>query len=552
MQPHRTSSADQSSPSPWSVDRIGLILGPLGMIAWILFVDPSSLAEAYHLELSPEAHRLAGIMILTIIWWVTEPIPIPATGILSVSLAVMLHAVPADANGNVDAARVVLAPFADPSVFFLLGGVFIGRAMTRHGLDRRLALSILCTRWAGQSPFTILIAVGFSVTLVSMWISNTAATAMMYPVTLGIISVLGTGKSRHNSETPASGVPVDGSPDEEVQQVAAIPNNEFARTPYATSLLLITAYASAIGGVATPIGTATNVVAMGYFKKPEFFGSRVDFLAWTAVGVPVMVLLFVGLCLWFRLLTRSGDLKMGPLREYLRAEYQQLGEWKRGEVNTLIVFLTVVVFWVMPGILAIFLPSLRDPFVRRFPEEIVAAMCPVLLFLAPVDWRRRQGTLVASDFMKIDWGTILLFGAGLSLGGLMFKTNLAREVGDALFALLGTRDVWSITALAIAGGILLSEFTSNAATATTLIPVTMTICQQANVDPIPPLIGVTLGASFGSALPVSTPPNAIVYSSGLIPVRRMISAGIGIDILSGIVIWLVLRTAGVFNWSPFP
>ena len=531
-----------ASDSIWSVDRIGLILGPIGMMAWIYLVDRGSL--------SPEAHRLAGIMILTIVWWITEPIPIAATGILGVSLAAILRAVPADESGKVEAAKTVLAPFADPSVFFLMGGVFIGRAMTRHGLDRRLALSILCTRWAGYSPFTVLIAVGLSVTLVSMWISNTAATAMMYPVTLGIIGALGAGGA---SRVLTEGMKSDPGPDESAEQGSAIPASDFARSPYATSLLLITAYASAIGGIATPIGTATNVVAMGYFKRKEYFGASVDFLAWMAVGVPVMVLLFVSLCLWFRLFTRRSTLEMGPLRQYLRAEYERLGNWKRGEINTLIVFLTVIGFWVTPGILAIFFsPETRDAFATRFPEEIVAALCPVLLFLAPVDWKRRKGTLEASDFMKIDWGTILLFGAGLSLGGLMFKTGLARAVGDGVFALLGTNDVWVITAIAVVGGIVLSEFTSNAATATTLIPVTLTICQNAQINPVLPLVGVTFGASFGSALPVSTPPNAIVYSSGLIPVRRMILAGVGIDIISGFVVWVVLRVAGAFNWTPFP
>jgi sodium-dependent dicarboxylate transporter 2/3/5 len=435
-------------------------------------------------------------------------------------------------------------------VFFLLGGVFIGRAMTRHGLDRRLALSILCTQWAGRSPHTVLAAVGLSVTLVSMWISNTAATAMMYPVTLGIIGVLAAGRaSRAATGATASPSPV-ATPDGD--QETAIPASEFARSPYATSLLLITAYASAIGGVSTPIGTATNVVAMGFFKRDEVFGRPVDFLAWSAVGVPVTIVLFIGLWAWLRVVTPIGDLEMAPLRDYLRTEYDRLGKWNRGEVNTLAVFLVVVSFWITPGFLAICFPQAHDDFTRRFPEEIVAALCPVLLFLAPVNWSRRIGTLEPSDFMKVDWGTILLFGAGLSLGGLMFKTGLAKEVGDGIFDMLGTRSVWGITAIAVAGGIVLSEFTSNAATATTLIPVTLTICQQAEIDPILPLVGVTLGASFGSALPVSTPPNAIVYSSGLIPIRRMIVAGVGIDILSGIVIWLVLRAAGAFHWTPFP
>jgi sodium-dependent dicarboxylate transporter 2/3/5 len=133
----------------------------------------------------------------------------------------------------------------------------------------------------------------------------------------------------------------------------------------------------------------------------------------------------------------------------------------------------------------------------------------------------------------------------------MFQTGLAKVVGGGVFDLLGTRDLWTITAVAIAAGILLSEFTSNAATAATLLPVILEICRTAEIDPLPPLLGVTFGASFGSALPVSTPPNAIVYASGLLPVRRMIGAGIGLDLLCGVVIWLVLRLVYALGWTPF-
>jgi sodium-dependent dicarboxylate transporter 2/3/5 len=177
-------------------------------------------------------------------------------------------------------------------------------------------------------------------------------------------------------------------------------------------------------------------------------------------------------------------------------------------------------------------------------------MAPVLLFLLPVDWRARKFSLEAGDLARVDWGTLLLFGAGLSLGGLMFQTGLVRAIGQSAFDWLGTSDVWLITALAIAGGIVLSEFTSNAATAAALIPVVAAICREAGVDEMMPLLGVTFAASFGSALPVSTPPNAIVYGSGLIPTRRMIVAGLGFDLACGIAIWCVLRVAAWCGWTP--
>jgi len=520
-------SAPQSpsaAPSPpaepagfgWPLDRIGLVLGPAVMVGWIMWVDPGSL--------SPEAHRLAGIMLLTIIWWLTEPIPIPATALAAVVLCIFLQVVPAPATGELDTAREVLAPFALPTVFFLFGGLFIGRAMTRHGLDRRLALSILCTSWGGRSPASVLGAIGLGVALISMWISNTAATAMMFPVTMGIINVLESGSQGRE--------------------------RGFARSPYASALLLMTAYASSVGGVATPVGTATNVFAMGFLRQN--LGQGIEFARWNLVGVPMMLIIVLGLFCWLRLWAPKDRLDMPALREYLRSERSGLGAWSWGERNTLIVFTIVVGMWIAPGVLAICgADELHSAFSARFPEEVVALLAPVLLFLLPVNWRRREFTLAAADFQKIDWGTVLLFGAGLSLGGLMFKTGLANAVGQQIFDLVGTRDVWLITALAITGAIIFSEFTGNTAAASALLPVVLAVCLRADIDPVPPLLGATFGASFGSALPVSTMPNAIVYGSGLLPVRRMVLAGLGLDVLAGVAVWCVLRVAFALGWTPF-
>jgi sodium-dependent dicarboxylate transporter 2/3/5 len=293
-------------------------------------------------------------------------------------------------------------------------------------------------------------------------------------------------------------------------------------------------------------------VAMGYFQRPEFFGRPVDFLRWSLVGVPLMLVIFIGLYLWLRLQAPASGLDMPALRGYLRGEYDRLGRWKAGEVGTLVVFLIVVGLWMTPGVLAMVAsPEAEREFSRRCPEEVAALLAPVLLFLMPVSWRRRQFALEPADLRQIDWGIILLFGSGLALGGLMFRTGLAEVVGQGVFDALGTRDLWMITAVAVAAGILLSEITGNAAAASTLLPVILATCRQAEIDPLPPLFGVTFGASFGSALPVSTPPNAIVYSSGLLPVRRMVLAGLGLDLLCAAAIWVVLRLAHALGWSPF-
>lgn len=506
---------EPTSPPRFPLDRIGMLLGPAVLVGWLTLTTPEQFG------LAPAAHRLAGIMLLTVLWWITEPIPIPGTAILAVCLSVFLGAVPESGESP---AKIALAPFADPSAYFLIGGMFIGRAMQRHGLDRRFALGILCTRWAGRSPGALLVGVGLAVTVLSMWTSNTAATAMVYPVTLGIIHVL--------SESSGNG------------------QRSLSRSKYATGLLLMTAYASSVGGVATPIGSGTNVLARGEFARPENLGTSIDFLHWMYLGVPIMAVAFVGMIGWLRLLSPERQLDMPALRDYLFEQRRQLGPWRRGELNTLIAFVVTVTLWIMPAVLSLAGDeSVLAWYRAHFSEDIVALFAPVVMFLLPVDWRNREFTIDVGDLQRIDWGAILLFGAGLSLGQLMAKTELAAAVGQAAVSITGSSDVWTMTALAIVAGMVLSEFTSNAAAVATLFPVILAICRQQQLDAWPPLLGLTFAASFGSALPVSTPPNAIVYGSGLVPMRRMIVAGIGLDLLCGAAIWIVLRIAFSLGWT---
>jgi sodium-dependent dicarboxylate transporter 2/3/5 len=507
---------EPSQSSRFPLDLCGLILGPTILISWLTLTTPEQFG------LAPEAHRLAGVMMLTILWWLTEPIPIPGTAILAVCMSVFLGAVPIEAGKK--PAEIALGPFADPSAYFLVGGMFIGQAMQRHGLDRRFALAILCTRWAGRSPGALLAGVGMAVMLVSMWTSNTAATAMVYPVTMGIISVLSQGTGSTGS---------------------------FAHSRFATGLLLITAYASSVGGVATPIGSGTNVLARGLFARTENLGTEIAFLNWMLIGIPVMIVGYIGMTVWLRRLSPSTELDMPTLRDYLLEQQRQLGPWRQGEINTLVTFIITVTLWIMPAVLTFAATKAGQDWYRaHFSEDIVALFAPVLMFLLPVDWRKREFTIDVRDLQKVDWGAILLFGAGLSLGQMMAKTGLASVVGTASVSMLGTTDLWTITAVAITAGIVLSEFTSNAAAVATLFPVILAIARAEQLDPWPPLLGLTFAASFGSALPVSTPPNAIVYGSGLIRMPRMIVAGLGLDIVCGIAIWVVLRVAFGLGWTP--
>jgi sodium-dependent dicarboxylate transporter 2/3/5 len=246
----------------------------------------------------------------------------------------------------------------------------------------------------------------------------------------------------------------------------------------------------------------------------------------------------------------SGRAAAGPaslgtdIREHVAREKGLLGPWTRGQVNTLVAFGFAVALWMLPGGLAAL--GLEDAPVSdwleaRMPEAVVAVVAALLLFVLPVRLREGEFTLSWAEAVKIDWGTILLFGGGLTLGTLMFETGVARAMGEAFAAQLGTSSLWGFTFTAIAVGIVMSETTSNTAAANMVIPVVIAIAQSTGINPVPPALGAALGASFGFMLPVSTPPNAIVYGSGLIPIPKMIRAGIIFDIFGLFIIWLGLR-----------
>jgi len=232
------------------------------------------------------------------------------------------------------------------------------------------------------------------------------------------------------------------------------------------------------------------------------------------------------------------------MMKFIRGERQRLGPWSAGQRNALIAFLVAVTLWILPGILALpwfsHLPA--GKWMSKFmPEAVVAIAATVLLFMLPIRLSKAEFTLNWQQAARIDWGTILLFGGGLALGSLMFDTGVAKAMGEGLTAKIGASSLWMLTGVSILLAIILSEATSNTASANMVIPVVIAIAQSAGVDPLPPALGACLGASYGFMLPVSTPPNAIVYGSGLVPIGRMMRAGILFDIIGFFIIWGGLR-----------
>lgn len=472
---------------------IGWFLGPIA--ALVIYTLPLP-------ALSHEAHLMATILGWVVIYWITEPIPIPVTALVGPALC---------AIAGLASPKEVFAPFANPIIFLFIGSFFIAQAMGVHRLDRRFALWILSLPMIGDSLYRLLFAFGAITAFLSMWLSNTATTAMMLPIALGVLGAL-----------------------------KGLPSGRI--TNYSTGFMLMVAYAASVGGIGTVIGTPPNLIGVGLIQ--EQLGVKISFLKWMALGVPLLLMMYLVLYLLLLGLHRAGIKKISGIGAFIRSQREALGDWTTGQINTAFAFLVAVFLWTFPGLLALLYGTDSAAYKwydTHLPEGVVALIASGLLFIIPVNLRRGELTLSWRDAVDIEWGTILLFGGGLALGDLMFKTGLSEAIGKGLVNLFAVDTLWGITALAIFVGIITSELTSNTASASMVIPVMIAIAKSAEVSALPPALGACLGASYGFMLPVSTPPNAIVYGSGLVPITRMVRAGVIFDVLGFLMIWTGLR-----------
>jgi sodium-dependent dicarboxylate transporter 2/3/5 len=473
----------------------GLLLAPIVFLIFYFIPFPS---------LTPEAHRLLSIVTFTITCWITECIPIPIASLLGPTLVVIFQ---------VDSAKAVYSSFADPIIILLLGSFMLARAMTSQGLDRRFAFNILSIKSFSRTGTTVSLGVGLVAFSLSMWISNAATTAIILPIALGILSAL---KSIMTTETKSLRI------------------QEFS-----TEFLLIIAYSASIGGISTPVGTPPNLITLGMLK--ELAGVEIDFLKWMSVAIPISLIMFI--FLWLKVsLTSPLTLKeLKGLSSLITEQKKLQGKWKRGEINVLIAFILAVGLWISPGFLGIILGTDSDTyktFNAMLPEYVVPVISVLLLFLLPIDWGKRKFTITLKEAIDIDWGTLIIFGGGLSLGVMMFKTGLAEVIGKSLIETTGGLSLTYLTALGLFLAITLSEVTSNTATASLLLPFIIGIAISAGINPVIPALAVGIGASFGFMLPVSTAPNAMVYGSGLIPITKMIKYGFLIDVVGYVIVLL--------------
>ena len=441
-------------------------------------------------------------------WWICEPVPIPVTSLLGPTLCVIL---------GVASATDAFKAFASPMIFLFMGGFLIAKGMMVNGLDKRIAYGIMSMKWVGDSPRRIFLAIGLACMLCSGWISNTATAAMMFPIALGLLEAI-------REMMAANGKYID-----------------LRKYKYATGLMLMTAYACSIGGVLTPIGTPPNIIMIGFIRELAPDAPQISFFNWMIWGFIAMILFFIITFFVLQKMFPSDVKHIDGAQEFIQERVQSLGKWTRAQKNTLFAFIVAVVLWVLPGILSAvqnIAPNAIDAgFVKaynsHFPEAIAAMVGGLLLFLLPTNAKEGGMTLSWKEGVSgIDWGTLLLFGGGLSIGGMVFSTGLSQWIGESLTNMLGGKPseylfltVFAVTAL------LLSELTSNTAVANLMGPIAIATAVSLGFSPVPVCVVMALCTSLAFMLPVSTPPNAIVYASGYVPITKMIKAGIILDII---------------------
>jgi sodium-dependent dicarboxylate transporter 2/3/5 len=447
-------------------------------------------------ELGHQARALMGLLLSTVLFWLFEVAPLGVVALGSAALAVLI--------GIADA-KTVFKNFAHPLIFLFLGSFLIAAAFSKYGIDRYIAVKVLKNPAVKRSETLFITAVLFIPWFLSMWLSNTATTAMLLPIVAGLLAVL-------------------------------YPGGEWAQNRL-KFLLLAIAYASSIGGIATPVGTPPNIIAMGFLQKA---GVEITFGEWMLKALPVSVVFFILLVAFTKYLVGTVGV------ERIKTDTLEEPKLQFAHKVVLAVFGAVVFLWLLPSLLNV-LKEITPAFggiakvlKHHLNAGAVAVLGAVALFLIPKDPSKPSETiLTVRDLKKIDWDTILLFGGGLALGSLMFKTGLVHYFGKKLAAAMPHSEFWVIFILT-AVAIFLTEFSSNTATANVLVPVVIGLSHTLGVDVFKAVFATTLACSFAFMLPMATPPNAIVFGFTRMRVYEMARVGLVLNLLGILVITLLV------------
>jgi sodium-dependent dicarboxylate transporter 2/3/5 len=516
----------RKSLSTWRL--VALVCGPaLGAATW-LSAPPAGLSEP--------AWRVAGLAGWMVVWWLSEAVPIPATALLPIAVAPLAGVAPE---------RDVAAAYAHPLIFLFLGGFILAAAMRQSGLHRRVALGLLGRAGSGAAG----IVGGFmaATALLSMWISNTATAILMYTIATSLLEALGRTGER-NRETaaaaesaapePATGRPPAGAADRQPvagPSAAAVAGPKPALERFGLALMLGIAYAASIGGVATLVGTPTNALLASFLDSS--YGYALSFRRWLALGLPFTIVMLPLAWLWLtRPAFRLAGVRLAGAAEHLAAERERLGPLSRPERFVAVVFALTAAAWVLRDLLAR---------LTGWPltDTAVAMLAGLVLLAVPVPGEGGRRSLDWAEVEKLPWGVLILFGGGLALAESFNASGLAAWIGGAVAGLEGVPP-WLLVLAVTAAVVMLTEITSNTATAATFLPLTAAAAVGLGHSPLLLAVPVAIAASAAFMLPVATPPNAIVFGYPGMRISTMAKSGAVLNLLAIALITLLVLLLG--------
>ena len=486
-------------------NKIGLLLGPLLFILMLtLPVKTENL----------EINRMAAIAILMVVWWITEAIPIPATSLIPVALFPVIGIM----NGN-----EVCLHYMNSYIFLFLGGFIIALALERWQLHKRIALHTI--HILGDQPKRIILGFMLAVSFLSMWISNTAAAMMMLPIAMSVISLVNLNefdkKSGDNSIPPKF------------------------KTNFPIALMLAVAYGASIGGVGTLVGTPPNLVFSQIFTMEFPHNTEITFSKWLVIGIPFTII-FLSLT-WFLLvfiIYPLGKEKIISGSVIIKDELEKLGPITLAEKRLLVIFIATAVAWIFRKEIsispAIILPGWSSILgLTEVNDGTVAIFMAIFLFLIPAGNKKGERLMDWDTAKRLPWGILLLFGGGFALAAGFSSSGLSDLIGKQLVFLSKAPHIIIILCVSLLVTFL-TEMTSNTATIQVILPIMAGLTRGMAMDPLVLMLPATISASCAFMLPVATPPNAVIFGSGKVPIIKMVKAGIILNFVGVIVVLIVV------------
>ena len=471
----------------------GLFAGPIVFAIILMLPNP--------LPLDIQAWKVIAAASWMIIWWITEAVPIFATALIPMTLMPVL---------GIFSITESTAPYANPIIFLFMGGFLIALAMEKWNLHKRIALTLITL--TGTQANGIVLGFMIATFFLSMWISNTATTVMMLPIAMSVISLL-------------------------VHELGLDQEDQRFRR-FSLSLLLGIAYSANIGGASTIIGTPPNVVMVGYME--QFYDYDLPFSNWLLIGLPICVLIlfftYILLVKWFYP-NNLGHLEGSE--EVIRKELTQMGPISKPEKRVLVIFILTALGWILLQ------PINHLIGAKVLNNTVVGMIGGSLMFFFPLDLKRGKFLLDWEYTSRLPYGILLLFGGGLCLAKAMEITGIIELVGNYISS-EGPYPFWILVLLLTAVMLYMTEIMSNVALVTIFLPVVIGIAQGLDIPGLMLVAPVTIAASCAFMMPISTPPNAIVFASGHIRIKDMIRAGFWLNLLSILV--MVLFTITILKY----